>query len=350
MTKMTSRSVIDAIRRIQRDKGLQIRVPKSGDRIGFAFSTKDRVSFTLRSLASIDSETGFDIIWIDGSDTEEGKELPNKHRFRNARLSEVHLDVRGGADAAICYGLRRLLDLGYDYCGLIENDVVFKPGWFGRLLELFHLAGEEGLVVGAATVRNYEGRVIEYRPKYTINWNIGAGMVLFTRPAVRVILDQYENLLTTARMLRRFYAETLGVDLRRAPQLFLGRIDRRLSGDDVYDLMLFREGMISVGTIPSLAYDLEFDVWEHYQDRYVTSEKSGVGVARPFVPRSSLYANRLIDPIFSLAWTILNSNLWLLRLVRVSMTSSEVKAVRNYVRSTKWLSERLRKAKSFSQK
>ncbi len=44
-----------------------------GLRIGFAFSTRDRVEFTRRSLASIDTDEGFDRLWVDGSVTPEGR-------------------------------------------------------------------------------------------------------------------------------------------------------------------------------------------------------------------------------------------------------------------------------------
>ena len=61
-----------------------------GLRIGFAFSTKDRVEFTRRSLASIDTDEGFDRLWVDGSVRPEGRRLPHQLRLRNPRLSPLH--------------------------------------------------------------------------------------------------------------------------------------------------------------------------------------------------------------------------------------------------------------------
>ena len=42
--------------------------------------------------------------------------------------------VIGGPDAAIQFSLKRLLALGYDFVGLIENDIQLKPGWLPAML------------------------------------------------------------------------------------------------------------------------------------------------------------------------------------------------------------------------
>ena len=153
----------------------------SAPKVGFAFSSKDRVELSRRSLQSIDSDGGFDLIWIDGSTSEEGRRLPESTNLRNTRLVELHLDVKGGPDVAIRFGLRRLLALGYDYCGLIENDIEFVPGWFSRLMQLFKLGEIDGLQVGAATTRTFLSRTLTIQSQYARLWNIGAGVVLFTR-------------------------------------------------------------------------------------------------------------------------------------------------------------------------
>src|SRR5678816_4559553 len=124
---------------------------KNRPKVGFIFSSKERVDLSRRSLSSIDSDSGFDLIWLDGSTSQEARRLPESITLRKTRLVEVHLDVTGGPDAAIKYGLHRLLALGYDYCGLIENDIEFVPGWFSRLMELFQLAETNDLQVGAAS-------------------------------------------------------------------------------------------------------------------------------------------------------------------------------------------------------
>src|SRR5690242_16781468 len=120
---------LDIIRSLQKWNKTETRVPTHGDRIGFSFSTRDRYLFTLQSLQSLDSEGGFDLIWNDGS-TEPGvPALARNYKFQNAKLVEVNYGVTGGAERAVCFGLSRLLDLGYDFVGLIENDILFRPGW-----------------------------------------------------------------------------------------------------------------------------------------------------------------------------------------------------------------------------
>jgi len=314
---MTSRTIIDRIRKHQQDKGSTICLPDAHSRIGFAFSTKERVDFSRKTLAALDFEGGFDLIWIDGSDSLEARELPRVYAFRNTRLVETHLDVRGGPDRAICFGLRRLLDLGYDYCGLIENDVILSPGWLSTLLKLFHYAAEEGLAVGAATVRNFTSRVLEYRGHYTINWNIGAGMVLFSRSAARIVVNEYPGLATTARELNRFYGELCGVDLRGIWDLWAGRIDRRLSPDWGYDMALYRAGLASVGSIPSLTRELEHGACaEDRATTWVTDQRSSARAEHPMLRLGFLWWLRLSIPLFSFAWSFLNRSPWLLNVAR----------------------------------
>ena len=302
-------SIIGKILESQRRAGVKILTPRPGDRIGFVFSTKDRVNFTLQSLLTVDQEKGFDIIWVDGSETKEGKELPTKYQFKNANLAEVHFNIRGGPDKAICFGLKRLLDLGYDYCGLIENDIIFQPGWFGKLITLFHSAAQDGLVVGAATVRNYESRVLEYRSKYTINWNIGAGMILFSRPAAQLILSKYPSYPITARKLYRFYAELASLDLKGIWDLWQGHIDRRLSPDWAYEMILYKHGLACVGSIPCLINDLEFDVNKARRTNYATLEKADTGIAHPMITKKSLWWLRFADVFFNLGWMFMKMSM-----------------------------------------
>ncbi len=180
-------------------------------KVGFVFSTKDRVGFTLRSLSSIDTESGLDLIWVDGSETAEGRALPQSVKPQRCRLVEVHHGVQGGPDHTIRFGLRRLLALGYEFCGLIENDVVLEPGWFSHLMNLFGKAQNDGFAVGAATVRNLNSRVLFSHPNYTINSVVGAGMVLFTRQAAKVVLATYGP--TTAKKLATFFKQKMHANL-----------------------------------------------------------------------------------------------------------------------------------------
>lgn len=241
--------------------------PGTASKVGFAFSTKDRVEFTRRSLASVDTCGGFDLLWVDGSDTSEGKALPEIASRQNPRIVEVHRNVEGGPDAAIWFGLWRLLQRGYDYCGLIENDIEFEPGWFSELMELFDLGKRDGLEVGAASVRSIESRVLIHRPGYVIKWNMGAGMVLFTRLAAKIVLADYGA--DTSRELSDYYARKFAVNLRAVWELYMGKPDRVLGCDWSYAKSLYEHGLCSVGAAPSLAFNIDADVERVFQTAYV---------------------------------------------------------------------------------
>lgn len=243
---------------------------KHNPKVGFAFSTKDRVHFTRRSLASIDTDSGFDLIWVDGSDTPEGKALPQSVQLRNCRLVEVHHNVRGGPDNAIRFGLRRLLDLGYDYCGLIENDIEFKPGWYPKLMELFELGRRDGLKVGAATVRTVDGGTFIHRPQYAIMWFLGAGMLLFTREAAEIVLATYRSGMNPKR-LSKFYANRFEVDLREVWDFWTERLGYGFDfgADAAYAMQLYEYGFASLGAIPCMAFNMDLDVETDWRTFYL---------------------------------------------------------------------------------
>ena len=230
---------------------------KNTPRIGFVFSTKERVDLSRRSLRSIDNDGGFDLIWLDGSTSSEARRLPETIKLQKTRLVEVHLDVRGGPDAAIRHGLRRLLALGYDYCGLIENDIEFVPGWFPRLMELFKLGEINDLQVGAATTRTFSSRTLASQSQYATLWNIGAGMVLFTRTATGIVLRHYHP--RRAKELSAYFKKKYGNDLRDIWELWMDNDDRLLGCDWGYSLELDRRGLSSLGTVPAYSYNLDLD-------------------------------------------------------------------------------------------
>jgi len=298
---------LDVVKNLQERNSRCVSLPNSKSRVGFAFNTKDRVDYTIPALASIDEEDGFDLIWADGSDSPEGRKLPYETRLKNVSLVEIHSDVRGGPDRAICFGLKRLLDLGYDYCGLIENDIIFEPGWFKTLMGLFERAAADGIVCGAATVRGYQTRVIEYRDGYFIGSVVGAGMVLFSRPAAQLLLDQYQTLAgNTSRRLWRFYGETFGIDLRGIWELWCNAPDRLIGMDWGYSALLYRHGYASIGSIPSIAQDMQFEVNDYLRTNYVGIEQQNSGVVFPPIPRSVLLRMKLTDPFFKSGWWVLN--------------------------------------------
>jgi hypothetical protein len=240
---------------------------KNKPKVGFIFSSKERVDLSRRSLSSIDSDSGFDLIWLDGSTSEEARRLPESINLRKARLVEVHLDVTGGPDAAIKYGLHRLLALGYDYCGLIENDIEFVPGWFSRLMELFQAGEPNDRPVGAATTRTFVSRTLSAHSQYAKLWNVGAGMVLFTREATRVILRHYHP--RRAKELSGYFQKTSNNDLTDIWELWKDRSDRLLGCDWGYSLELDRHGFSSLGTVPAYSYNLDLDPKTFLRSEYL---------------------------------------------------------------------------------
>ncbi|KPJ58462.1 MAG: hypothetical protein AMS15_08370, partial [Planctomycetes bacterium DG_23] len=259
-------------------------------KVGFSFSTKDRVDCTLRTLSGLETEGGFDLIWVDGSDTAGGKALPGSIKPRNFRLVEVHQGVKGGPDGAIRFGLKRLLELGYDYCGLIENDVLFEPGWYSDLMRLFEVGREEGLRVGAATVRTIDGRVMVYRPQYALMWYMGASVVLFTKKAAKIVLRTYKP--TSSRELGAFFMHKLGVDLSKVWELWMDRPNRSIGCDGAFAMQLYRYGLSSLGTIPAKGRSFDFSIEERFRSHYVEKTLDAQELSRE-IQRFGIMVRRL---------------------------------------------------------
>jgi hypothetical protein len=164
-----------------------------------------------------------------------------------------------------------------------------QAGWFQRLMDLFVLAAADGIVCGAATVRSYRSRVIEHRSGYSINWGTGAGMILFSRPAAEIILHQYPKLAMSTGSMMSFYARLFRLDLNLRTQDDVGRVvehDARLTLDWGYTPMLYMHGYASVGSIPSLARDLEFPPGHFLLNDYVRLQHRNAGLLLPRSPSS----------------------------------------------------------------
>jgi len=221
-------------------------------KIAFAYSTKDRPEFTLRTIKSLDCG-GFDLFWIDGSQTMEGKNcaLYYAGKFKNTLFKAIHFDITGGPDSAIIHSLQLMLAFKYDCVGLIENDVLLKEGWLESCLKTLTGPAEEK--IGAVTCRTIKDRVIDTHPGYATMWNMGAGMVLFTAQAARIILSEYATI--TASEVYNFW-QTQGHTINNN-ELFNGQTDRGLGADWRYAMTLKKHGLSCAGTIPSLAENID---------------------------------------------------------------------------------------------
>ncbi len=282
-------SVLDALKSLQAQRRPAARRWTPESKVGFALSTRDRFVYTMRTIKALDEEGGFDLVWNDGSERNEVPELSRYFAFRSARLVEANYGVKGGADAAIRFGLRRLLELGYDFIGLVENDVLLSLGWLGAMRDAFQRATEDGITTGAVSALGYQSRVLEYRKNYSIDWARGAALVLFTREAAQLLLENYSRLEMTSQQIRGFYAEHFGVALHVPEWAVGGRwMDGPMTLDWGYAPLLYANGYACVGTIPSLARDLEFDVRTVLRTDYVRAEQNASGLAHPIIDPSNL--------------------------------------------------------------
>jgi hypothetical protein len=150
---------------------------------------------------------------------------------------------------------------------LIENDIEFVPGWFSRLMELFQAGEPNDRPVGAATTRTFVSRTLSVHSQYAKLWNVGAGMVLFTREATRVILRHYHP--RRAKELSGYFQKTSNNDLTDIWELWKDRSDRLLGCDWGYSLELDRHGFSSLGTVPAYSYNLDLDPKTFLRSEYL---------------------------------------------------------------------------------
>jgi hypothetical protein len=266
-----------------------VRPRRSESRIAFAYSTKDRVDLTRRTIAPVARETGCDLFWLDGSATEAGRRLPADLAPELDNLREVHHGVIGGPDAAIVYGMTRLLAEDYDYVGLIENDVLLQDGWLQGVLGLFEAGRRDGLQVGAASGRTFEKRVFFQRGDYAVMLTLGAGMVLFSRPAARAVLATYRT--ATLDEVRRTCRDLSDLDVAGLWEISTRTEPARFwaSADWYYDAALMQRGYASLACTPSLAVHIDADM----RSVIGTQEALGPVEARADERHFAIYRDRL---------------------------------------------------------
>ena len=189
--------------------------------------------------------------------------------------------MKGGADAAIRFGLRRLLELGYDFIGLIENDVLLSPGWLGAMRSCVRrrqpkmaLRSEPSLRSAIKVACWSIERIIRSTGRAVLRW------CFLRREAAQLLLENYSRLEMTSQQIRGFYAEHFGVALHVPEWAVGGRwMDGPMTLDWGYAPLLYANGYACVGTIPSLARDLEFDVRTVLRTDYVRAEQNASGLS-----------------------------------------------------------------------
>jgi len=215
------------------------------NKVAIAFSTCDRVELTKRSIEPLLQPNNFDLFWIDGSKSEEGRGLAMS--YPNVDFS---LNVRGGSGAAIVFALSQMLNHSkkYNYVGLVENDVLLGDNWFHPTMELFsHGWGAGFKKVGSVSARCYEDRILTQCDGWAVVHNTGAGMIIFDREAAELVLNYYRTQWTLEN--RAIFAVLAGTDIGRY-WAFRGG-EHMLVADWRWDALLASRGLASLALTPS---------------------------------------------------------------------------------------------------
>lgn len=216
------------------------------NKVAIAFSTKDRVELSKQSVEPL-LRGAFDLFWSDGSNTENGQNFP--YTFGIPPHGFLHSNVTGGADAAIVFSLSTMLahPNNYDYISLVENDVLLDPDWFEATMALFEKGNEDGLKVGAVSARCYEDRILVQRDGYAVMHNLGAGQVIFTRQAARLVLENFRTGWTVEN--RRIFMQVSGLDIARwAPFVQQPHVT---CADWQFERILAQHGLVSLALTPA---------------------------------------------------------------------------------------------------
>jgi hypothetical protein len=192
---------------------------------------------------------------VDGSRTPEGLALPRELASALPRLREIHYGVVGGPDAAITYSLSYLRDQGYEYIGLLENDILLPGDWLSHTMGLFAAGERDGLRVGAVSARCLKNRRLLQRPGYAVSFNLGAGMIIMRAEAARTVLARYRTI--GGREIQAACLAVTGINpFPTAPE---ATEHWRAAADWNFDIALLLEGMACLAHSPSLARQLDTD-------------------------------------------------------------------------------------------
>jgi hypothetical protein len=181
------------------------------NKVALAFLTKDRVELSKRTIGPLLQPDKFDLWWIDGSDTIPGTLFCEKSGYDASKKLKLHTNVKGGADTAVVYALTEMLKGDYTHVGIVENDVLLHPDWYGPTMALFERGAGEGLAVGAVSARAYVDRILSQRDGYALMHNLGWGMQLLTREAAQLTLKHFRTHWTSEN--RRVFARLSGIDI-----------------------------------------------------------------------------------------------------------------------------------------
>ena len=216
------------------------------NKIAIAFLTKDRVDLSKCTIVPLLQPDKFTTFIIDGSHTPAGMRFADGYTEEGTPY-HVHINVKGGADAAVVYALTEMLKGDYTHVGLVENDALLHPDWFGPAMALFKRGEADGLSVGAVSARAYTDRILVQRDGYALMHNLGWGMQIMTRQAAELTLRHFRTHWTTEN--RRTFARLSGIDI--GSYWAFRTNDHWTTPDWGNDAVLASHGLASLALVPS---------------------------------------------------------------------------------------------------
>jgi hypothetical protein len=211
-------------------------------KIAIALLSKDRPELTKRAIVPLLGSDRYGFHIFDGSELPAALSL-----LDNYAGATIHRGVKGGADTAVVYALTTLLAQGYDFIGLVENDVFLREGWFGPTFALFERGKAEGLEVGAVSARCYVDRILCQRDGYALMLNLGYGQQIMTRQAAELTLQYMRTGFTSE--IRRTFVRLSGIDV--GAYYAFRTNDHWTCPDWLQNAVLASNGLASLALVPS---------------------------------------------------------------------------------------------------
>ncbi len=212
-------------------------------KVAIAFHSKDNVALSEQTIQRL-AGRHCDVFWQDGSSTDEGKKFFETYdRVKWTQKTRV----TGGPDAAIVFSLSQMLsNPEYTHVGILEQDVLLPHNWFNDCMHLFHYSKSEGLHVGAVSARSYVDRILLQRDGYSVLHNAGAGHIILSREAARLVLANYRNGWTSEN--RRIFSILSGYDIGKF-WAFAGQ-EHPITCDWWFDALLASHGYATLAPSP----------------------------------------------------------------------------------------------------
>ncbi len=250
--------------------------------VAVAYSTKDRVDLTRRTVDRLLDDPRIDLFWMDGSATQEGRALPGELMPGRPAATALHHGVVGGPDSAILYALMTLRDAGYRWIVLVENDVLLDEGWFEALFAAAEAAGRDGFEVGGLSARVIPNRVLSFNGDYALLYNAGAGFVALTHEAAGIVIDHYRT--TDLDELQRHVLNLTGRNIHETwgPEWSPGT-NILLCADWAFDMALYMHGKVVAAPPVSLAHNID----PGHVMRFVATADDHLDAARGAVPHGA---------------------------------------------------------------